>query len=74
MTRSGKWRHSPQSKDWVGKAVADALDLDIDNPTDKAKIKRMLGAWYAAKSLVVVVDCLSDKREPRKFVEVAESE
>jgi len=33
----------------------------------------MLGAWYAAKSLMVV-DGLSDKREPRKFVEVAESE
>jgi hypothetical protein len=73
VIRGGKWRHSPQSKDWVGKALADALDLDIDNPTDKAKIKRMLGAWYAAKSLVVV-DGLSDKREPRKFVEVAESE
>jgi AAA domain len=73
VIRGGKWRHSPQSKDWVGKAVADALDLDIDNPTDKAKIKRMLGAWYAAKSLAVV-DGLSDKREPRKFVEVAESE
>jgi hypothetical protein len=71
--RAGKWRHSPQSKDWVGRAVAEALDLDIDNPTAKAKIKRMLGVWYAAKSLVIV-DGLSEKREPRKFVEAAENE
>lgn len=71
--RAGKWRHHPTSKDWVGNAVAEALDLDIDDEKVKAKIKRWLAGWYAAKSLVVV-DGLSDKREARKFVEVPENE
>jgi hypothetical protein len=71
--RSGGWRHSPQAKDWVGKAVADALHLDFDNPTAKARIKRMLGVWYAAKSLMVV-ERDDDNRVSRKFVEVAEDD
>ena len=71
VIRGGKWRHNPQAAAWVGKAVAEALDLDIDNKTVKAKIKRMLGVWYAARSLVIV-DGVTEKREPRKFVEVAE--
>jgi hypothetical protein len=73
VIRSGKWRHHPQSSAWVGRAVAEALELDIDDKTVQAKIKRMLGVWYAAKSLVIV-DGFSEKREPRKFVEVAEKE
>jgi len=71
--KAGKWRENQQAGDWVGKAVADALDLDIENPTVKAKVKRMLRAWHAAKTLVVV-DRLDDHRKPRKFVEVAEDD
>ncbi len=73
VIRSGKWRHHPQSAAWVGKAVAEALELDIDNKTIKAQIKRMLGVWYAARSLVIV-DRDDDHRETKKFVEVAEDE
>jgi hypothetical protein len=71
--KGGKWRHHPTSKDWVGNAVAEALELDIDDEKVKAKIKRWLAGWYAAKALVIV-DGLSEKREARKFVEVAENE
>jgi AAA domain/Bifunctional DNA primase/polymerase, N-terminal len=71
VIRGGKWRHSPQAGAWVGKAVAEALDLDFDNKTVQAKIKRMLGVWYAAKSLVVV-ERDDESRQTRKFVEVAE--
>lgn len=73
VIRGGKWRHSPQANDWVGKAVAEALDLDLDDKTDLAKIKRMLGAWYAAKTLVAV-DRDDESRRSRKFVEVADNE
>ena len=45
--------------------------LDVDKKTVAAKIKRMLGVWYAAKSLVVV-DGEDDRRETKKFVEVVE--
>ena len=71
VIRGGKWRHSPQAGAWAGRAIAEALDLDIDDKKDVAKIKRMLAAWYAAKSLVAV-DRLDDQRKPRKFVEVGQ--
>jgi hypothetical protein len=73
VIRGGKWRESAQAKDWVGKAVAQALGLPdpvAGSPT-KGKIKRMLGVWYAAKSLVAVQG-FDDKRNSRLFVEVAE--
>jgi hypothetical protein len=71
VIRGGKWRHHPQAASWVGRAVAEALEIDIDNKTVVAKIKRMLGVWYAAKTLVVV-ERDDDNRISRKFVEVAE--
>jgi hypothetical protein len=73
VIRGGKWRHSPQANDWVGKAVAEALDLDVDDKTHVAKIKRMLSAWYASKSLLVV-EREDESRRSRKFVEVADNE
>jgi AAA domain len=75
VIRGGKWRFDPQAKDWVGKAVAQALgfrDPATDKPT-KGKIKRILGAYYAAKSLVVV-DGVDEKRKVKQFVEVAEED
>jgi hypothetical protein len=68
--RAGKWRESPQASKWVGKAVAEALDLNAENKADKAKIIGMLKRWLAAGSLVVV-EGQDDNRETRKFVEVA---
>ena len=75
VIRGGKWRFDPQAKDWVGKAVAQALKLPdpaSDKPT-KGKIRRMLGAWYKAKSLVAV-DGFDAKRKPKVFVEVADED
>jgi AAA domain len=71
VIRSGKWRFDPQAKAWVGKAVAQALGLDINDEKVKAKVKRMLGAWYKAKSLVQV-DGFDDKSNVRQFIEVAD--
>lgn len=71
VIRRGKWRENSQAAAWVGKAVAEALDLDVDNKADKAKITGMLRVWFGAKSLVVV-DGQDEKRETKKFVEVAE--
>ena len=43
----GEWRESSQVKDgtWVGVCVANALGLEADNPSDKARIKRLLQTW-----------------------------
>jgi hypothetical protein len=75
VIRGGKWRFDPQAKGWVGYAVAQALRLPdpaADKPT-KGKIKRMLGAWYKAKSLVVV-DGVDERRVVKQFVEVADED
>jgi hypothetical protein len=69
--RAGKWRENAQAKDWVGKAVAEALDLNIEKKSERAKVNGMLKAWLSAGSLVVI-DGEDEKRMPRKFIEVKE--
>jgi hypothetical protein len=73
VIRADKWRESPQASKWVGRAVAEALDLNADNKADKAKILGMLKVWRSAGSLVVV-DGEDEKRMPRKFIEVKEED
>jgi hypothetical protein len=70
--RGGKWRESSQAKAWVGKAVAQALDLDVDNRADKAKIVGMIKVWRSTGSLIVV-EGKDDNRVTKKFVEVREA-
>ena len=72
VIRAGKWREHPQAKDWVGRAVAEALDLNSDNKADRAKIIAMLKVWLSAGSLAVVVG-EDGKRMPRNFIEVREA-
>jgi hypothetical protein len=78
--RAGRWRESQQAKDWVGWAVAGALDIDMGpfKKSDKtaaekaatARVAAIVWVWIAAGSLIVT-DGLDEKRMPRKFVEVA---
>ena len=69
--RAGSWRKDVRAKDWVGEAVATALHLDLEDPTDKVKITGMLKAWLAAGSLIEV-ERDDEKRRPRAYVEVAD--
>ena len=69
--RAGKWRENVQAKDWVGRAVAKALALDLDDRAGKAKALGLVKAWLAAGSLVIV-EGEDEKRMPRKFIEVRE--
>jgi AAA domain len=70
--RAGNWRADPQAKQWVGRAVAEALAYDLDDPSDKAKVKQIIKYWIATGALVVV-ERKSDKREPKAFIEVSET-
>ena len=70
IIRSGRWRENAQANDWVGKAVAKALSLDLGRKQDRAKVSGLVKIWIDAGSLVVV-DGSDEKRNPRKFVEVA---
>ncbi|WP_394198008.1 MULTISPECIES: AAA family ATPase [Rhodobacterales] len=44
-------RQSAQANNWVGKTVADVLNLDTDN--DKRRIQQMLSAWQASGALII---------------------
>jgi hypothetical protein len=71
VIRGDQWREHPQATQWVGNAVARALDLNPDNKADKAKIIGMLKVWRNAGSLIAV-DGLDEKSMPRRFIEVRE--
>jgi hypothetical protein len=69
--RAGKWRENPQAEAWVGKAVAQALGLEVDKKAVKAKIVGMLKVWRSTGSLIVVED-KDGNRIPKKFIQVRE--
>jgi len=68
----GRWRESVQAKDWVGKAVAQALDLDTDNKAHRSKITTLLKTWIKNGALLVV-DERDERREIRSYVVVGEA-
>jgi hypothetical protein len=41
----GAWRDHPQADDWVGKAVAEVLDLDLERKPDRATVNTLLKTW-----------------------------
>jgi hypothetical protein len=73
VIRAGSWRKDVRSSNWVGKAVAQALDLDVENRADKAKVSGLLKVWLSAGSLVLV-ERSDEQRRPREFVEVCDAE
>jgi hypothetical protein len=68
---AGAWRADVQAAAWVGRPIADALNLDLDEPADKAKAKTLLKTWLKSGALIEI-EKEDDKREPRRFVEVGE--
>ena len=69
LIAGGRWRENSQAKDWVGRAVAQAMGLDASNKQHRSKITGLLKVWKASGALVDV-DGLDAKRETRTFVEV----
>jgi hypothetical protein len=63
-------RENIQASAWVGKAVAEALELNADNKADRSKIVGMLNVWRSSGATLVVVERQDDKREVKKFIEV----
>jgi hypothetical protein len=67
----GRWRESVQAKDWVGKAVAEALSLDTDNKAHRSKITCLLKTWIKNDALRLVEE-RDERRELRTYVVVGE--
>jgi hypothetical protein len=45
MAAEGEYRSDTQSPDWIGRAVAEVLNLDAED--DKARIKALGKVWFA---------------------------
>lgn len=65
----GRWRENQQANEWVGRAVAEVLMLDHDDPKDRKRILALLREWIRNDVLRVVED-EDETRRKRKFVEV----
>ncbi len=66
---AGRWRESPQAKDWAGHAVASVLKLDATNKAHKAKIAGLLKTWIST-GMLIVVEGKDARHETRSFIEV----
>lgn len=73
VIRAGSWRKDVRSNDWVGKAVAQALRLNVEDKADRAKITGLLKVWLSAGSLMVI-ERTDEQRRTREFVEVCDAE
>lgn len=69
VVASGEWRKDVQSPQWVGFAVAKALNLNLDNPQERAKAKTMVQTWLGTGALETVSK-IDSKRRERVFVVV----
>ena len=69
VVAAGEWRKDVQSPQWVGFAVAKALNLNLDNPQDRAKVKTMVQTWLGSGALETV-NRTDAKRRERVFVVV----
>jgi hypothetical protein len=67
VVEAGEWRLDSRSPEWVGHAVAQALDLDAE--TSRKRISGLLKQWLANKALEVV-EKEDETRRQRKFVVV----
>jgi hypothetical protein len=67
----GRWRENSRADAWVGKAVAEALDLDQSEPGVRNRILAMLKIWLATGALKVVMGD-DNIRHKREFVVVGE--
>jgi hypothetical protein len=53
LRQGGEWAENVQAKNWVGKAVAEVLGLDVDDIAQEARIKSLLKTWIKNKALRV---------------------
>ena len=71
VVSKGRYRASPQAADWVGKAVAEAMRLDLDKPSDRRKAANLLKVWTASGALKRVEE-RDEKGNDRPFIVVGE--
>jgi hypothetical protein len=53
LIASGEWAENIQANNWAGKAVAQVLGVDLDEPSEKQKVKTIIRRWIREKVLRV---------------------
>ncbi|MEM1287136.1 MAG: hypothetical protein AAGH60_02165 [Pseudomonadota bacterium] len=66
-----KYRKDVRAAQWVGKAVADVLDLDPDDKEQRSRIKTCVDIWVTNGALRVV-DIVDERGKTRPIIEVGE--
>jgi hypothetical protein len=53
MAAEGHYRKDGRADDWIGRAVAEVLDLDLEDEADRRQVKEILRTWFANSVLDV---------------------
>ncbi len=69
IVSGSRWRDDVRASEWVGKAVAQVLRLDVHDPAAKSKILGLLGLWIK-NGMLRRVEGFDATRQARTFVEV----
>lgn len=67
VATGGPYRLDAQAAAWVGKRVADILELDIEDKADREKLKRLVKTWVA-NGVLETFEGMDDRRRERTFV------
>ena len=67
MAAAGSYRKDARAEDWIGRAVAEVVDLDPDDPADVKTIKAALRAWFA-NGVLTTEERKDEGRKTRQFV------
>jgi hypothetical protein len=47
MAAERSYRKDSRAEDWIGRAVAEVLDLDLDDEADRRQVKDIIKTWFA---------------------------
>jgi len=64
-TNGNAFRESSQSTNWIGNAVAELLDIDINERKGKAKVLAIVKTWI--KTNVLTIERVFDQKKGREF-------
>jgi hypothetical protein len=67
MAAAGSYRKDSRSEDWIGRAVAEVLDLDLNDEADLKQMKNILKTWFA-NGVLDVKPRKDETRHERNYV------
>lgn len=67
LVQSGEWREDIRASNWVGHAVAAAMELDLDDPKDKNTVKKVVHLWTRT-GVFKVIQGTDAQRKIKAFV------